>query len=61
MRTLRGEFVHGEIFSIQDHFPVFNRQACVAARLASVYAHRNAIKFVGESITSSEISGNPFT
>ena len=54
MRTCEAICPRGNI-SIQDHFPVFNRQACVACKLASVYARRTPIKFVGESITSSEI------
>lgn len=29
--------------AIQDHFPVFNRQACVACKLASVYARRTPL------------------
>lgn len=41
--------------SIQDHFPVFNRQACVACKACERICPQNAIKFVGESITSSEI------
>ena len=41
--------------SIQDHFPVFNRQACVACKACERICPQNAIKFVGESITSSAI------
>ena len=41
--------------AIQDHFPVFNRQACVACKACERICPQNAIKFVGESITSSEI------
>ena len=41
--------------SIQDHYPVFNRQACVACKACERICPQNAIKFVGESITSSEV------
>jgi pyruvate formate lyase activating enzyme len=41
--------------SIQDHYPIFNRQACVACKACERICPQNAIKFVGESITSSEV------
>ena len=34
--------------SIQDHYPVFNRQACVACKACERICPQNAIKFVGE-------------
>ena len=33
--------------SIQDHYPVFNRQACVACKACERICPQNAIKFVG--------------
>ena len=48
-------FVHGAISPSKTIFPVFNRQACVACKACERICPQNAIKFVGESITSSEI------
>lgn len=55
MRTLRGDLSTGQYRHPRTHFPVFNRQACVACKACERICPQNAIKFVGESITSSEI------
>lgn len=39
----------------RDHHPVFDRQRCVACKACAAICTHNAIKFVGQTLSSSEI------